>query len=96
MLRVFNQMLIGQFPSDLEIEGRQTILILLAQIQNISDGIVVGQPDMDFGSAEKLTNWLAGYIGYPNISFAAIGSSLVGGLYGISRIKASIQGQKCC
>ena len=42
---VFNQMLIAQFPSELKIQGRQTTLVLLAQIQNIADGVVVGQPD---------------------------------------------------
>ena len=74
---LFNQMLIGQFPSELEIEGRQTVLILLAQIQNIADGVVVGQPDeWILVLAEKFTNWRS----FSNIliSFAAVGCSLVG------------------
>ena len=51
---VFNQMLIAQFPTSLEVEGRQTILILLAQIHNIAEGIVVGQPEAwILSSAEK-------------------------------------------
>ena len=82
---VFNQMLIAQFPSELEIEGRQTILILLAQIQNIADGVVVGQPDeWILVLAEKFTNWRS--FSDILISFAAVGCSLVGGLYGINRI----------
>ena len=64
---VLNQMLIEQFPSELKIEGRQTILILLAQIQNISDGVVVGQPDeWIFGSGRKI-HQLAQLFGYPDL-----------------------------
>ena len=43
---VFNQMLESRFPTDLELEGKQTILILLTKIQNIADGVVVGQPEI--------------------------------------------------
>ena len=83
---VFNQMLVGQFPSDLEIEGRQTVLILLAQIKNISNGIVVGQPDIwILESAEKLTSWQG--ISNVIISLVAGAISFLGGLYGVSLIK---------
>ena len=83
---VFNQMLVGQFPPDLEIEGRQTVLILLAQIKNISNGIVVGQPDIwILESAEKLTSWQG--ISNVIISSLAAAISLLGGLYGVSLIK---------
>ena len=83
---VFNQMLVGQFPSDLEIEGRQTVLILLAQIKNISNGIVVGQPDIwILESAEKLTSWQG--ISNVIISSLAAAISFLGGLYGVSLIK---------
>ena len=55
---LYNRMLIAQFPTSLEVEGRQTILILLAQIHNIAEGIVVGQPEAwILSSAEKLTAW---------------------------------------
>ena len=82
----FNQMLVGQFPSDLEIEGRQTVLILLAQIKNISNGIVVGQPDIwILESAEKLTSWQG--ISNVIISLVAGAISFLGGLYGVSLIK---------
>ena len=74
-----------QFPSELEIQGRQTILILPAQIQNIADGVVVGQPDeWIMVLAEKFTNWRS--FSDILISFAAVGCSPVGGLYGINRI----------
>ena len=83
---VFNQMLVGQFPPDLEIEGRQTVLILLAQIKNISNGIVVGQPDIwILESAEKLTSWQG--ISNVIISSLAAAISFLGGLYGVSLIK---------
>ena len=83
---VFNQMLVSQFPSDLEIEGRQTVLILLAQIKNISNGIVVGQPDIwILESAEKLTSWQG--ISNVIISLVAGAISFLGGLYGVSLIK---------
>ena len=83
---VFNQMLVSQFPSDLEIEGRQTVLILLAQIKNISNGIVVGQPEIwILELAEKLTSWQG--ISNVIISLVAAAISLLGGLYGVSLIK---------
>ena len=83
---VFNQMLVGQFPPDLEIEGRQTVIILLAQIKNISNGIVVGQPDIwILESAEKLTSWQG--ISNVIISLVAGAISFLGGLYGVSLIK---------
>ena len=82
---VFNQMLIAQFPADLQIEGRQTILILLAQIQNIADGIIVGQPDAwIIQLADKLTAWRG--LSDSIVSFVAVGLSLAGGLFGTSRI----------
>ena len=82
---VFNQMLIARFPADLQIEGRQTILILLAQIQNIADGIIVGQPDAwIIQLADKLTAWRG--LSDSIVSFVAVGLSLAGGLFGTSRI----------
>ena len=82
---VFNQMLIAQFPTSLEVEGRQTILILLAQIHNIAEGIVVGQPEAwILSSAEKLTAWRG--LSDRMVSFVAVGLSLAGGVYGVSRI----------
>ena len=82
---VFNQMLIAQFPTSLEVEGRQTILILLAQIHNIAEGIVVGQPEAwILSSAEKLTAWRG--LSDKIVSFVAVGLSLAGGVYGVSRI----------
>jgi len=82
---VLNQMLIARFPASLEIEGRQTILILLAQIQNIAEGIIVGQPDdWIIGLAEKLTAWRG--LSDTMVSFVAVGLSLAGGIYGLSRI----------
>lgn len=87
---VFNQMLIAQFPSELKIEGRQTILILLAQIQNIADGIVVGKPDeWILVLAEKLANWRD--LSENFISFLAVGCSLAGGLYGTKRVQPSFR-----
>ena len=87
---VFNQMLISQFPSELKIEGRQTILILLAQIQNIADGIVVGKPDeWILVLAEKLANWRS--LSDTFISFLAVGCSLAGGLYGTKRVQPSFR-----
>ena len=87
---VFNQMLIAQFPSELKIEGRQTILILLAQIQNIADGIVVGKPDeWILVLAEKLANWRS--LSENFISFLAVGCSLAGGLYGTKRVQPSFR-----
>ena len=87
---VFNQMLIAQFPSDLKIEGRQTILILLAQIQNIADGIIVGKPDeWILVLAEKLANWRS--LSENFISFLAVGCSLAGGLYGTKRVQPSFR-----
>lgn len=86
----FNQMLIARFPSELKIEGRQTILILLTQIQNIADGVIVGQPDeWIIVLAEKLTNWRS--LSDNLISFVSVGCSLAGGLYGISRIQPSFR-----
>ena len=82
---VFNQMLIAQFPTSLEVEGRQTILILLAQIHNIAEGIVVGQPDdWILSLADKLTDWRN--LSDKMVSFVAVGLSLAGGAYGLSRI----------
>ncbi len=87
---VFNQMLIAQFPSELKIEGRQTILILLAQIQNIADGIIVGKPDeWILVLAEKLANWRS--LSENFISFLAVGCSLAGGLYGTKRVQPSFR-----
>ena len=87
---VFNQMLIAQFPSELKIQGRQTTLVLLAQIQNIADGVVVGQPDKwIMVLAEKYTNWRS--FSDSLISFVAFSCSLVGGLYGISRIQPAFR-----
>jgi phosphate transport system permease protein len=87
---VFNQMLIAQFPSELIIEGRQTILILLAQIQNIADGIIVGKPDeWILVLAEKLANWRS--LSENFISFLAVGCSLAGGLYGTKRVQPSFR-----
>ena len=77
---------LGNSPPDLEIEGRQTVLILLAQIKNISNGIVVGQPDIwILESAEKLTSWQG--ISNVIISSLAAAISFLGGLYGVSLIK---------
>ena len=87
---VFYQMLIAQFPSELKIQGRQTTLVLLAQIQNIADGVVVGQPDKwIMVLAEKYTNWRS--FSDSLISFVAFSCSLVGGLYGISRIQPAFR-----
>ena len=87
---VFNQMLIARFPSELIIQGRQTILVLLAQIQNIADGVVVDQPDKwIMVLAEKFTNWRS--FSDSLISFVAVSCSLAGGLYGINRIQPALR-----
>ena len=85
---VFNQMLIAQFPTSLEVEGRQTILILLAQIHNIAEGIVVGQPEAwILSSAEKLTAWRG--LSDKMVSFVAVGLSLAGGVYGVTPLNSA-------
>jgi len=87
---VFNQMLIPQFPSELKIERRQTILILLAQIWNIADGVVVGKPDeWILVLAEKLANWRS--LSENLILFLAVGCSLAGGLYGTNRVQPAFR-----
>lgn len=83
---VFNMMLEARFPEGLEVEGRQTILILLAQIRNIAEGIIVGQPDdWIIGLAENLSNWRN--TSDTIIAGITVGLSVICGLFGISRVK---------
>ena len=82
---VFNQMLESRFPIDLELEGKQTILILLTKIQNIADGVVVGQPEIwIIDLANKLKSWRV----YSEISISILTfiSSITVGLFALSSI----------
>ena len=82
---VFNQMLVSRFPDDLDIDGRQTILILLTQIQNIAGGITAGQPDAwIIALSEKLSAWRI--VSDQMVSVLALLLSLAGGAFGLSRI----------
>ena len=81
----FNQLLKNRFPSDLIIDGKHTYLILLTKIQNISDGIVVGQPELwILDLADKLRNWR--FNSEILISVLAITSSMILGIFGLTRI----------
>lgn len=82
---LFYEMLKSRFPVDLELEGKQTILILLTKIRNIADGVLVGQPEIwIIDLANKLTSWRA----YSEIfiSILTIIFSLTMGLFAISSI----------
>merc|ERR1711991_132427 len=83
---IFDQMLKNRLPNNLIIEGKQTFLILLASINNIADGIIVGEPErwmMDL--AQKLIIWR----GHSDnlISIITIICSFAFGLYALSFVK---------
>ena len=83
---IFDQMLKNRLPNSLIIEGKQTFLILLAAINNIADGIIVGEPErwmMDL--AQKLIIWR----GHSDnlISIITIICSFAFGLYALSFVK---------
>ena len=83
---IFDQMLKNRLPNNLIIEGNQTFLILLAGINNIADGIIVGEPErwmMDL--AQKLIIWR----GHSDslISIITIICSFAFGLYALSFVK---------
>ena len=83
---IFDQMLKNRLPNNLIIEGNQTFLILLAAINNIADGIIVGEPErwmMDL--AQKLIIWR----GHSDnlISIITIICSFAFGLYALSFVK---------
>ena len=79
-------MLKNRLPNSLIIEGKQTFLILLAAINNIADGIIVGEPErwmMDL--AQKLIIWR----GHSDnlISIITIICSFAFGFYALSFVK---------
>jgi len=83
---IFDQMLKNRLPNNLIIEGKQTFLILLAAINNIADGIIVGEPErwmMDL--AQKLIIWR----GHSDnlISIITIICSFAFGFYALSFVK---------
>ena len=90
---IFNSMLEARFPDDLEVKGRQTILILLAQIRNISDGIIVGQPDeWILILSQQLSAWRAN--SEVANAIMAVGLSVFCGFIGISRINLNFRARK--
>ena len=83
---IFNQMLKNRFPDNLIIDGNQTVLILIAKIQNIASGIIVGKPEQWVISlAEKLIVWR----GYSNIMIAILSIllSVTLGYFSLTKIK---------
>ena len=79
-------MLKNRLPNNLIIEGKQTFLILLAAINNIADGIIVGEPErwmMDL--AQKLIIWREHSDSL--ISIITIICSFAFGLYALSFVK---------
>ena len=83
---IFDQMLKNRLPNNLIIEGKQTFLILLAGINNIADGIIVGEPERWMTDlAQKLIIWR----GHSDnlISIITIICSFAFGLYALSFVK---------